>query len=237
MAHSKIKLLGLTAGLSTAVVLTAFTGQAYAMSPFQASYQFSYNGKNVGSATRTLSKSGNNWTYVFAAKAAGMASATETSRFTFDNGKISSSSFSRTSKVLVHNNTLNINFHPNSKTISTKKDDQSRSFAWRSDVLDELNAELQLREDLKGAGLKSQYHLVDAKEIESRRFVKQGTENIKTNYGTFSTVKVVMKHDKPGRETIFWLAPKLDYLPVKVSHVDKKTSYGLLLTGYKGPSN
>jgi hypothetical protein len=46
-----------------------------------------------------------------------------------------------------------------------------------------------------------------------------------------------MKHDKPGRETIFWLAPKLDYLPVKVSHVDKKTSYGLLLTGYKGASN
>lgn len=62
-------------------------------------------------------------------------------------------------------------------------------------------------------------------------------ENIKTNYGTFSTMKVVMKHEKPGRETIFWLAPDLDYLPVKVTHVDKNNSYGLLLTGYKGPTN
>ncbi|ANF82538.1 hypothetical protein A3K93_10280 [Acinetobacter sp. NCu2D-2] len=238
MAHSTLKRFGLTASLTTAVVFTAaLTGQAFAMSPFQASYQFSYNGKNVGSATRTLSHSGNNWTYVFAAKAAGIASATETSHFTFNNGKISSSSFSRTSKVLVHNNTMSIKFNPSSKTINTKKDDKARSFAWRSDVLDELNAELQIREDLKSSGLKSSYHLADAKEIESRRFVKSGTENVKTNYGTFSTIKVVMKHDKPGRETIFWLAPKLDYLPVKVTHVDKKSSYGLLLTGYKGTTH
>jgi hypothetical protein len=48
---------------------------------------------------------------------------------------------------------------------------------------------------------------------------------------------VAIKHDKPGRETIFWLAPKLDYLPVKVTHLDKKNSYGLLLTGYKGPTS
>lgn len=237
MAHSAFKTLGMTAGLTTAILLTGMTSQAFAMSPFQATYQFSYNGKNVGSATRTLSKSGNNWSYVFAAKAAGLASATETSRFTFNNGKISSSSFSRTSKVLVHNNTMSINFHPSSTTISTKKDNESRSFAWKAGVLDELNAELQLREDLKGSGLKANYYLADAKEIEARKFVKQGSENVKTNYGTFNTIKVVMKHDKPGRETIFWLAPKLDYLPVKVSHVDKKTSYALLLAGYKGTSN
>ncbi|WP_414631555.1 DUF3108 domain-containing protein [Acinetobacter sp. UBA3025] len=219
------------------MVLTGLSTQTFAMTPFQANYQFSYNGKNMGSATRTLSKSGNNWTYVFAAKAGGVASATETSRFTFNNGKIGSSSFSRTSKILVHSNTMSINFNPSSKTISTKKDDEKRSFAWRADVLDELNAELQIREDLKNGGLKSNYYIADAKEVEGRKFVKQGTETVSTKYGSFSTIKVVIKHNKPGRETTFWLAPKLDYLPVKVSHVDKKTSYGLLLTSYNGKTN
>lgn len=237
MAQHLIKTIGMTAGLTTALVFTGMSSQAFAMSPFKATYQFSYNGKNMGSATRTLTKSGNNWTYVFAAKAAAIASATETSHFTFNNGKINSSNFSRSSKVLVNNNTMSIKFNPSSKTIHTKKDDKARSFAWRDGALDELNAELQIREDLKASGLKSNYYIADAKELEARKFVKQGTENIKTNYGTFSTMKVVMKHDKPGRETIFWLAPKLDYLPVKVAHVDKKTSYGLLLTGYKGPTN
>lgn len=237
MAATLLKNLSMAAGLGTVVLLTGLSTQTFAMSPFQASYQFSYNGKNLGSATRTLSQSGNNWNYVFAAKAGGMASATETSRFTFSNGQIGASSFSRTSKILVHNNTMSIQFNPSAKTINTKKDDKARSFAWKAGVLDELNAELQLREDLKASGLKANYYLADAKEVEARKFVKQGTETIKSPYGTFDTVKVVMKHDKPGRQTTFWLAPKLDYLPVKVAHQDKNTSYGLLLTGYKGTPN
>ncbi|RKG32237.1 DUF3108 domain-containing protein [Acinetobacter tianfuensis] len=236
MAKNVMKTFGIAAGVSAAVLLSSFASQAFAMSPFQASYQFSYNGKNVGSATRTLSQSGNNWNYVFAAKAAGMASATETSKFSFDNNAINSKSFSRTSKVLIHNNTMSINFNPSSKVISTKKDDKARSFPWQSGVLDELNAELQIREDLKNGGLKSNYRIADAKEVESRKFVRQGNETVKTANGSYDTVKVVMKHDKPGRETVFWLAPKLDYLPVKVSHLDKKSSYSLLLTGYKGPT-
>lgn len=236
MVKSLLKKAALATTAST-LFFVGFSTQTFAMSPFQASYQFSYNGKNVGSATRTLSKSGNYWNYVFAAKAAGLASATETSRFSFNGKQIQSSSFSRTSKVLVHNNSMNINFNPTAKTIKTAKDKEARTFAWQSGVLDELNAELQVREDIKNGSLKSTYYLADAKEVEPRKFVKQGSESIKTNYGTFDTIKVVMKHDKPGRETIFWLAPKLDYLPVKVSHVDKKTSYALLLTAYKGASN
>lgn len=236
MAFNTIKTLGLATGVSTALLFAGYSNQALAMSPFQANYQFAYNGKNMGSATRTLSKSGNNWTYVFAAKAGVIASATETSKFTLNTTQLVSNSFSRSSKILVHNNVMNIKFNPSAKTINTTKDSEKHAFSWKAGVLDELNAELQIREDLKSGGLKSNYLISDAKGIDNRKFVKQGNETVKTNYGTFDTIKVVMKHDKPGRETIFWLAPKLDYLPVKVSHEDKKTSYGLLLTGYKGTS-
>ncbi len=237
MAHNVLKTVALISGLTT-TLLFAGVNQAFAMSPFQASYQFNYNGKNMGSATRTLSKSGNNWTYVFAAKAGAMASATETSHFGLNNsGDIVSNSFNRHSKILVHNNTMSIDFNPNAKTISTKKDKKAYSFDWKAGVLDELNAELQLREDLKSSGLKSNYLIADAKEVESRHFIKQGNETVKTSYGTFDTIKVVLKHNKPNRDTIFWLAPKLDYAPVKVTHQDGKTSYGLLLTGYKGTTN
>lgn len=237
MALITLKQLGLATGVSTALLFAGYSSQAMAMSPFQASYQFQYNGKNMGSATRTLSKAGNNWNYVFAAKAGLIASATESSNFSLNGKQIVSNSFSRSSKILVHNNTMSIKFNPSAKTINTMKDKEARSFAWKAGVLDELNAELQIREDLKSSGLKSNYLMSDAKGIDDRKFVKQGTETIKTNYGSFSTIKVVMKHSKPGRETIFWLAPKLDYLPVKVTHQDKDSSYGLLLTGYKGTTN
>lgn len=233
MAITIFKTLSMATGLSTALLFTGFSSHALAMSPFQASYQFGYNGKNMGTATRTLSKSGNTWSYVFAAKAAAIASATETSRFTLNNGQISSSNFSRTSKILVHNDTMTINFNPNTKMINTKKKDKERSFAWKAGVLDELNAELQVREDLKSSGLKSSYLIADAKGIDTHQFVKQGTESVKTSYGTFDTIKVVMKHDNNDKNSTFWLAPKLDYLPVKMTHQDGNTSYSLLLTGYK----
>lgn len=230
-------LFKITTVMSSAILCTALSSHASAMAPFQASYQFSYNDKNLGSATRILSQQGNNWTYKFSAKAGGIASATETSQFSFTSNKISSQKFSRNSKILIHNNTMNINFNPTAKTINTQKDDKARSFTWQAGVLDELNAELQVREDLKNNGLQTHYLIADAKAVDERRFIKQGTENIKTNYGTFSTIKVVLQHDKPERNTVFWLAPKLDYLPVKVTHNDGKSSYGLLLTGYSGKMN
>lgn len=233
MATQLMKKMSLTTGLVAAICFTGFSSHALAMSPFQATYQFSYNGKNMGSATRTLSKNGNNWSYVFAAKAAAIASATETSNFSLNNGQIQSNNFSRTSKILVHNDTMSIKFNPNTKTINTNKSNKARSFAWKAGALDELNAELQVREDLKGSGLKSSYLIADAKGLDTRHFVKQGNESVKTSYGTFDTIKVVLTHDNKTKQSIFWLAPKLDYLPVKMSHQDGKTSYNLSLTGYK----
>lgn len=219
--------------LASVVLLGGISCNSFALSPFNASYQFAYNGKNVGSATRQLVQSGNAWTYTFSAKAAALASATETSRFVFNNGQIQSNSFNRTSKVLIHNNKLSINFNPSSKIISTQKDDKARSFAWKAGVLDELNAELQVREDLKAAGLKGTYYIADAKSADARQFIKQGTEAIKTPYGTYNTIKVLLKHDNANKSSIFWLAPQLDYLPVKMAHQDGSSSYSLLLTGYK----
>lgn len=233
MAAKIIKTLSISTALATALLLTGFSSNALAMSPFQATYQFSYNGKNMGSATRTLSQNGQQWNYVFAAKAAAIASATETSHFTFNNGQIQSSTFSRSSKILVHNDTMSIKFNPSTKMINTNKRDKARSFAWKNGALDELNAELQVREDLKGSGLKSSYLIADAKGLDTRHFVKQGNETVKTSYGTFNTIKVVLTHDNKTKQSVFWLAPKLDYLPVKMSHQDGKTSYNLTLTGYK----
>ena len=228
MTKKLLKVVGIT---SAAILSVSLSSHALAMAPFQASYQFSYNNKNLGSATRTLSQQGNSWTYQFIAKAGGIASASETSYFSFADNKITSQKFSRSSKILIHNNTMSINFNPSSKVV------MARSFAWQAGALDELNAELQIREDLKNNSLRTKYLIADAKALDERRFVKQGTETIKTNYGTFSTIKVVMQHDRPERNTVFWLAPKLDYLPVKMAHNDGKSSYGLLLTGYTGKTN
>ncbi len=224
--------------VSTALALSAVTTASFALEPFSAEYQFSYNGKNLGSATRVLKGSANNWEYVVTAKAAAIASITETSHFGFSNNQVNSKDFKRHSKILMYNDIATIQFDPSKKIITTKKDDTTRTFAWEAGVLDELNAELQIREDLKRNALKPSYPIADAKGIDQRHFVKQGTEKITSGFGTFDTVKVIIQNKrKPERETIFWLAPKLDYAPVKVFHKDKDKTYGLLLKKYQGTTN
>lgn len=235
MRHQHLK----STFIVSAVLCLGLSSNVYALEPFKADYQFQYNGKTLGSASRTLTQSGQQWNYVFSASAAGLASATETSKFKFKDGKILSDYFTRKSKVLVRSDSLKIDFNAAAKTINThtSKNDTKRNFAWVNGALDDLNAELQIREDLKNNQLRAKYYITDAQEVESRKFVKAAGETIKTPAGTYDTVKVILKHDKPGRETIFWMAPKLDYLPVKISHVDKKSSYGLMLKSYKGPTN
>lgn len=207
---------------------------SHALSPFEATYQFSYGNKKMGDATRKLSKIGNQWQYQFSSKIPVIGSATETSKFGFQNGLITSDSYQRRTKILIHSDTVNMNFNPSQKSITTSRKDQNRTLTWKSGVLDDLNAELQVREDLKKGALKSSYWIADYKEVEARKFVKEGSEKVKAANGKiYDTVKVRLKHDRATKNTIFWLAPSLDYLPIKVTHQDDDQSYGLLLKASK----
>ena len=47
-----------------------------------------------------------------------------------------------------------------------------------------------------------------------------GNTKITVPAGTFDTVRVDRIHDDNSRSTSFWLAPSLDYLPVKVSQIN-----------------
>lgn len=222
-------------GLSAVILFTSLSTSAFALSPFKAEYAFQYNGKSLGSATRSLQMTGQNqWTYVFTANAGKMASASEKSQFSLKNNKIVSQKFERQSAILTFKNTSSIQFNPNNKTVQGRKDEKVYHYAWQNGALDELNAELQIRQDLKqlkpNQSFKTSYPIADAKEIEMRTFVKSTkTETIQTQAGSYETVKVTIQHKKPNRATTFWLAPSLDYLPVKVSHQDGNSSYGLLL--------
>ncbi|MFC3902812.1 Protein of unknown function [Acinetobacter marinus] len=216
----------------TALSLASMTAMTvtHALAPFEATYQFSYGNKKMGDATRKLSKVGNQWQYQFSSKIPVIGSATETSKFGFQNGSIVSSQYTRNTKILVHSDTVKMSFNPSQKNIKTSRKDTNRTLTWKSGVLDDLNAELQVREDLKKGGLKSSYWIADYKEVEARQFVKEGTEKVKAADGkTYDTVKVRLKHDRATKNTIFWLAPSLDYLPIKVTHQDDDQSYGLLL--------
>jgi hypothetical protein len=215
------------------LLLMSFTQPALAIAPYSATYAFNLDNKASGTATRQLSKQGNNWLYSFSARVPMLATANEKSTFSFDNQQVTSKQFTREYKILVHNQVLSLNFDAANKVVNVKKNKDSRQYPLQSNVLDDLNAEIQIREDLKNNKLKSSYLIANQKDIDARNFVNAGSVKVTTPAGSYDAVKVIIKHHKNDKQTTFWLAPKLDYLPVKVTHVDDKQTYTLSLTGYK----
>ena len=58
--------------------------------------------------------------------------------------------------------------------------------------------------------------MADRNTVEAVPFKKSAMTRITVPAGTFDVVRIDRVHDDKDRQTSFWLAPKLDYLPVKV---------------------
>ena len=217
-----------------ATALASITlSSAYAVVPFTATYSFNLDNKASGTAVRKLSRQGNQWVYNFDARVPVIATASEKSVFSLSNHQVVSQHYQRQYKILVHNQQTSLDFNNASKSIQVKRDQKSSQLPWQAGVLDDLNVEIQLREDLKKGGLKSTYLIADQKDITPRQFINEGSVKVNTSSGSYDAVKVRINHQKKDKSTVFWLAPSLDYLPVKVTHNDDGSVYTLNLTNYK----
>lgn len=221
----------------TALTLTALSSGAFAISPYSASYSFNLDNKASGTAVRSLVKQGNNWAYDFEAKIPVIATASEKSVFSFNNNQVESKSYQREYKILVHRQTTNLQFNAAAKNIKVTKDQKNSQLPWQAGVLDDLNVEIQIREDLKHGGLKPTYLIADNKDVTARQFVNEGMVKVSTPLGNYDAYKVRINYGKKNKSTVFWLAPSLDYLLVKMTHNDGKSTYSLNLTKYQPKSS
>lgn len=217
--------------------LTLTISNAYAFEPFQATYSFNIAGLLTGNATRTLTKQDNVWSYNFKASVASLANASEVSHFKITHSDSNSTDLQTLDHAYTFN-FLNKNIDTGFKVdwakqlVSAHNKNGDNNYPAQTGMLDMLNLELQVREDIKHNQLKPSYLLADDKGIKKISFVNEGEEKIQTDAGEFNTVKVRLVQDSDKRKTYFWLAPKLDYLPVRVHQDDGNLSYDLSLTNY-----
>ncbi|MDE2419618.1 MAG: DUF3108 domain-containing protein [Gammaproteobacteria bacterium] len=221
---------------------TALTiGNAYAFEPFQANYTFNIAGMLTGNATRTLSKQDDIWSYHFKANVASFANASEVSHFKVihsDNSSINIQTLDHAYNFNFLTKNIDTGFKVDwaNQVVSAHNKAGDNSYPAQAGMLDMLDLELQVREDIKHKQLKPSYLLADDKGIKKISFVNEGEEKIQTDAGEYDTVKIRLVQDSEKRKTYFWLAPKLDYLPVRVHQDDGNLSYDLNLTSYHSDS-
>ena len=83
-------------------------------------------------------------------------------------------------------------------------------------VLDPLSLQLAVMGDMQRGHLPSQYRLVDRTEIKTYLIRHQGEEVLETSLGRLRTERINQYTPGKTRMTTFWVAPELQYLPVRI---------------------
>lgn len=229
-------LSALTTGASVAIIgalsMTAPTlASAKIIQPSSANYSFTVEDKYKGSATRNLNKSGNTWIYDVNARVAGVARASQNSVFTITGNNVSPTQASTTYKLLGVGRTHKLSFNPSSKKVTSQYKGKTTTMNMAQQAFDDLSLEVQIRQDLLNGKFSGNYYMAKKDKVEKTPFKKSGNTQITVPAGTFDTVRVDRIHDDNSRSTSFWLAPSLDYLPVKVSQINDGKKMDLELTG------
>ena len=221
-------------GLITATLLgLSVSGTALALEPYTAEYGFNIDNRWSGQSSRVLRKDGNDWVYTFTARVPVLATATEVTHFRLDEQRnVLSKHHNMRYKILVKNKNLAMNFDAATRKINVEVGGKKSTLDFKVSTLDELNLEFQVREDLKKGDLQAQYLVADEKNVEVVRFVREGREQLSVPAGRYDTVRVRRVHGNPKRTTTFWLAPALDYLPVRVMQNDNGTVYDFTLSRF-----
>lgn len=221
----------MTKPLIIGTVLFGVVGTALAadLPAYSATYAIKAHGKS-GTATRTLSKSGNNYSYTVNGTAAGIASLNQSAKFSLANGKISPNSSSMSVKFLGIGNTHTVSFNNSAKTATSTYKGKPTTLKMTAQAYDDLSLESQIRQELINNKFSGTYHLVKKSSIETTKFKKSGTSKISVPAGTYEVIRIDRVHDDKSRATSFWLAPSLNYLPVKVSQTDDGKTVSMELT-------
>ena len=90
-------------------------------------------------------------------------------------------------------------------------------------TLDKLSYVLVMMHDLETGHGDLRYQIADGGKLKVYQFKTIGEEILDTVFGKLSTEKIERIRDDK-RQTTYWCAPALSYLPVKVEHREKDGS-------------
>jgi hypothetical protein len=98
--------------------------------------------------------------------------------------------------------------------------------------VDRMLEQLIFRTDLMAGSVADKYLTVERNSLRESIYKKLGSEIIKTEAGSFHTVKYSRQRVGSLRRLIIWFAPELEYLPVRMQHFKEKKITGSITLKY-----
>ena len=99
--------------------------------------------------------------------------------------------------------------------------DERATFAYDSELFDPLMVQLQFRLDMQAHKDELHYTMVKEGEVDDYSFKVVAKERVNIDSGSYQTIKFEVIRDSTKRQTFFWMAPDLSYLPIRLTHFEK----------------
>jgi len=191
------------------------TSPALSLQPYQASYAATFNGMPI-EAQRTLIKSEQAYRLEIVAKNL-LGSMREVEQLHLDTeGRIRIDGYraERSFFGSKRKEKLIIDALGNKATYTRKK--KNREINLLPEYLGPLGYQLQLRRDLTQPSTNLSYTVMVRGKIKHYQFERLGEELVSTELGHINALKIRRVRENKDRETIFWMAKSLAYLPIKI---------------------
>jgi len=161
----------------------------------------------------------------------------EDSLFQLENNKIIPLSYmyQRTGGKKEKYLSLNFDWEKHKVRIDDKKHPWTLSL--EENTLDKLVYQLALMSDLTTGQTEFNYKVADGGKLKMYKIATTGdTEVITTPLGKIDAIKLIRLRDKKsGRQTTLWCAPALNFLPIKLEHIEKDgTRFSAIIRRLKG---
>lgn len=240
-----IKSQPLFMGALMAALFCSITGTARGAEPriplYQANYSVGRNSLRIGTASFSLTQNKNGtYTYTSVSKAAGLAALflsdviTETSRFKVTDDNLQSLQYSYDHSGNHHDRKEHIQFDWANSVAHSNEGGKQHTLPVKTGTYDRLLAQLAVSVDLEAGQTVGKYRVLDHDEINVYHMQRNGSSTLKTPAGAYETVVIARKDPHKDRVTTFWLAPKLDYLPVQMQQTEPgKATISLVLMEIK----
>lgn len=151
----------------------------------------------------------------------------EISRFHWEDGVVEPQKYFYKRRGLGRDRDAELTFNWEEERVINDVQGKSWSMAIHENVQDKISYQIQLQKDLIAGKDNLVYPIADGGQMKVYRFEIVAEERLNTPMGPVDTVKVKRSRKDDDRATFAWLAPKWDYLLVRLEQVEDGDSHTL----------
>lgn len=195
--------------------------------PFRVSYRLTSDGTEIAEVVQTLLPTGpGRWRFESQVIPAGFLTALvsgrieEATELEQANGRLRPLSYRFQRRGLGRDRDVHVRFDWPQGQVHNEVNGSRWSMAVPDDTLDKHALVLAVTADLRAERLAAAYPVADGGQLKTYLHERVGDERLTTGLGRLDTVKV--RRIRPGRQhnTLFWHAPALDHIPVRIERLD-----------------